>query len=550
MAEAGQRSRLFGTDGVRGVAGDELTASLAVNLSVAAAAVLGRAEAGHGDAGHGAPSQLPTPPLPSEAYQSAPVRYLVNEARQGILPDEALEEIKRNPTGLRAMMAYGEGALGVGTLLAGGEGVKLPKGGRLSAGEGFAWGAKPMEEIQGLPKSGVMPEGRFAKAGSEAGQFSKDELALMKQVVPQAFTETGVDVPTLYKGLGESGPVVEVKKLGASSDPVVADQERQQVRHQLDTQLGPDWVEWHRSDRRREAITDNQRNMLDRYYELEDIVGQGPAGTTASYAFVGPKPEGQMPGYVEGLVRIPENYKIGGTQRLEGDTVASPLYRGPHFGAEDTNVLSSYRGYEETLPNGEKAFHVIEVQSDWGQKIRDNQERIDRGDYSSGNTVKGMDHPLLPHYETLGLKAAIQHAKEIGATKVILPDAETAMMTEGHDSGGNARAVPTKGATPQKVSDPHGYNFDTKLPDGWEWNHDVGAVGRLAMIPMVSYLRYTKYARTKILRASQPTISNICHPVLASSNQKRGRFPLNLKSHRKKVCACTTTRRCLRPCAN
>jgi len=47
MAEAGQRSRLFGTDGVRGVAGDELTASLALNLSVAAAAVLG-------DAGHGA----------------------------------------------------------------------------------------------------------------------------------------------------------------------------------------------------------------------------------------------------------------------------------------------------------------------------------------------------------------------------------------------------------------------------------------------------------------------------------------------------------------
>ena len=52
MAEAGQRSRLFGTDGVRGVAGDELTASLALNLSVAAAAVLGRAAVGHGDAGH------------------------------------------------------------------------------------------------------------------------------------------------------------------------------------------------------------------------------------------------------------------------------------------------------------------------------------------------------------------------------------------------------------------------------------------------------------------------------------------------------------------
>src|SRR5436190_20511784 len=52
MAGAGQRSRLCGTDGVRGVAGDELTASLALNLSVAAAAVLGRAKAGRGDAGH------------------------------------------------------------------------------------------------------------------------------------------------------------------------------------------------------------------------------------------------------------------------------------------------------------------------------------------------------------------------------------------------------------------------------------------------------------------------------------------------------------------
>ncbi len=41
MGESGQRGRLFGTDGVRGVAGQDLTASLALELSVAAAAVLG-----------------------------------------------------------------------------------------------------------------------------------------------------------------------------------------------------------------------------------------------------------------------------------------------------------------------------------------------------------------------------------------------------------------------------------------------------------------------------------------------------------------------------
>src|SRR5512135_2711595 len=46
MAEAGQRSRLFGTDGVRGVAGLELTAGLALDLSAAAAAVLGRGAPG------------------------------------------------------------------------------------------------------------------------------------------------------------------------------------------------------------------------------------------------------------------------------------------------------------------------------------------------------------------------------------------------------------------------------------------------------------------------------------------------------------------------
>jgi phosphoglucosamine mutase len=40
MGESGQRGRLFGTDGVRGVAGDDLTASLALDLGVAAAVVL------------------------------------------------------------------------------------------------------------------------------------------------------------------------------------------------------------------------------------------------------------------------------------------------------------------------------------------------------------------------------------------------------------------------------------------------------------------------------------------------------------------------------
>jgi phosphoglucosamine mutase len=49
MGESGQRSRLFGTDGVRGVAGHDLTAVLALDLGVAGAAVLAGGDRAGGD---------------------------------------------------------------------------------------------------------------------------------------------------------------------------------------------------------------------------------------------------------------------------------------------------------------------------------------------------------------------------------------------------------------------------------------------------------------------------------------------------------------------
>jgi phosphoglucosamine mutase len=56
MGEPGVRGRLFGTDGVRGVAGQDLTARLAMDLSVAAAAVLSHG-ARPGGASEGGPSK-------------------------------------------------------------------------------------------------------------------------------------------------------------------------------------------------------------------------------------------------------------------------------------------------------------------------------------------------------------------------------------------------------------------------------------------------------------------------------------------------------------
>ena len=44
------------------------------------------------------------------------------------------------------------------------------------------------------------------------------------------------------------------------------------------------------------------------------------------------------------------------------------------------------------------------------------------------------DHPLLRDYNRLILKAAIEQARKEGATHIMVSDAETAMMTEGHDA--------------------------------------------------------------------------------------------------------------------
>jgi phosphoglucosamine mutase len=89
MGEPSQRGRLFGTDGVRGVAGCDLTASLALDLSVAAAAVL----AGHqGSNGDSAPVAVVgrDPRVSGEFLEAAVVAGLtsagVDVLRLGVIP--------------------------------------------------------------------------------------------------------------------------------------------------------------------------------------------------------------------------------------------------------------------------------------------------------------------------------------------------------------------------------------------------------------------------------------------------------------------------------
>jgi len=90
MGEAGQRVRLFGTDGVRGVAGHELTASLALDLSVAAATVLAGAGGTGGAVGSPVAVVGRDPRASGEFLEAAVVAGLasagVGVLRLGVIP--------------------------------------------------------------------------------------------------------------------------------------------------------------------------------------------------------------------------------------------------------------------------------------------------------------------------------------------------------------------------------------------------------------------------------------------------------------------------------
>lgn len=161
----------------------------------------------------------------------------------------------------------------------------------------------------------------------------------------------------------------------------------------------------------------------------------------ANWQEISPKREGDMPGYVELAVTIPhiteeELMAQGKTpneaQKLHRKTVKfSSSHRFP------PNTVGWARGYVDKLPSGERVFHVVEIQSDWTKEMRD--IRIPE-DVPMGLVYEAMmkankerSDPLLQHYERLALKAAIDHARSEGISKVAISDAETAMMTEGHD---------------------------------------------------------------------------------------------------------------------
>lgn len=183
-------------------------------------------------------------------------------------------------------------------------------------------------------------------------------------------------------------------------------------------------------------------------------------------------------------------YEPGEMESLSAESISELAqdYRKPKFSSQHypssagENQLAFVRGavheYQPgtKLPDGttsdkvERVMEVWEVQSDWAadqnnrlensnarilqRDIQDKQRLIDKyqGDNSEGGKqlyqravdsikplqeqlakLSELDSPLIKTWEPIALKSALDFARKQGATKLFVTDAESAMMTEGHD---------------------------------------------------------------------------------------------------------------------
>ena len=273
--------------------------------------------------------------------------------------------------------------------------------------------------------------------------------------------------------------------------------------------LNHDWYENLNTDRRRlvnEAyetgnvdnpeilanFAEEERAKMNRFFELnrelarsQHLRKNAPDSATARYTEVNPRKLGDMPGAVDILVKMP-----GSGQDVAGEV--------GHYPKEGKDLVTHVRAYEHTLPDGTKALRVFELQSDWGQRRRKWEkelkttwpaiESLDKlpdgwyiqrdaneillrnpndypialatneqellSNYQANRRVVHADipdSPILSQTDSLGLKAAVEYAREHGISKLIIDDAQTAMMTEGHDRYGTKQLKPFR--TEQEAKD-------------------------------------------------------------------------------------------------
>lgn len=180
-----------------------------------------------------------------------------------------------------------------------------------------------------------------------------------------------------------------------------------------------------------------------------------------------------------------ESHEIG-----KGKALEPVMWQQDNLHENLPNTLGWAMLQYKTGPNGEKIAIVAEAQSQWGQALRE-EKNITEDDRRAYHYDKTPEHPLLKDYNRLILKAAIDQARKEGATHIMISDAETAMITEGHDESISVKLQPEE--IVKRINSPGN-------PD--DWSAKITGKGNKKVISIK-----TQYGETEESISSDPNYS-------------------------------------------
>lgn len=254
--------------------------------------------------------------------------------------------------------------------------------------------------------------------------------------IEEEFGGKKVPASAVAKWMEEKGPRVEVHTYGMEGKVSEARKEYDLLRHEIDSfpqaEVQKEFLG------RPSSLPKEQSAKITRFLELEkqvrNDVESGPRATSA-YSHVSPKDVKKFPlQRVDVTVQTP---RIG-HQLMSGERLRPVLWNADSIHEQIPNTLG-WTAYQD-LPHEKygEVRNAVEVQSRWGQRARQYAQEAKQGIRPETQVGKqlaeSISHPLLHDYNRLILKAFIEQARKDGKRYVSIPDAETAMMNEGHDA--------------------------------------------------------------------------------------------------------------------
>lgn len=294
-------------------------------------------------------------------------------------------------------------------------------------------------QLENASKKGIIPPAEldaYKKAGFD------EWLANSPRKTPEE----------VAKWMDENGPKAEVHTYGMEGSSTKVKQEFDTLQHELDSlgyhietngkiaRNGSSFV----LERDNPNVPAKAWEMADRIEELRPQATQDASvRATSIYETVSPfntrepMPEWTTSKEGRNVQRVDVVVPIKGGRSVQSWT---PAWVQDNLHENLPNTLGWAMIQYRTGPNGEKIAVITEAQSRWGQTVRKDKEanvpesRLRQLRNEGIDTRPQEGHPLLADYNRLIMKAAIEQAQKEGADHIFLSDAETAMMSEGHDA--------------------------------------------------------------------------------------------------------------------